>query len=245
MSLIGDGCVSKLLDDVISDKIGLDICLQRLLVIANKLDNKDLVKWCMDELNGYSKGDVPEYRKYKSKMIVYSGIFGNSYQMTNQPIQAGYLSEETLKNIEEVYFYENIYDVIDRKNKKEELYRDLTRLSGEIYMNTDQMLQCSSIRQIISSEMYSKIYAAVKVRVINILCSLESAKINIDKSDIDDKIIYLRKENEKLYETIIVKGEHFQFGNKGNKILWNVIIPIITAIIGGVVTTLITNLFNN
>lgn len=47
--------MSKILNDITINSISLSECLQRLLVIANKIDNNDLTVWCSQELNGYKK----------------------------------------------------------------------------------------------------------------------------------------------------------------------------------------------
>ena len=94
--------MSKILNEIVSNSIGLSECLQRLLVIGNKTNNQDLTDWCTNELNGYkNKINLPEYRKFKSNLIIYSGING-SFKMANQPMQPGYLSKKTIENIEPV-----------------------------------------------------------------------------------------------------------------------------------------------
>ena len=45
--------MSKILNEITTNSISLSECLQRLLVIANKTDNRDLANWCLKELNGY------------------------------------------------------------------------------------------------------------------------------------------------------------------------------------------------
>lgn len=47
--------MSKILNDITINSISLSECLQRLLVIANKIDNNDLAVWYSQELNGYKK----------------------------------------------------------------------------------------------------------------------------------------------------------------------------------------------
>ena len=243
--------MSKILNEITTDSISLSECLQRLLVIANKTDNRDLANWCLKELNGYkSNDDLPDYRKCKSRHILYSGINGRC-QITNQPLQPGYLSEETLKVVEDVSLFENIIDVEKRKDLKKPIYRDLTPLSEEVYKNTTNGfsgVKCIAIRQMISQEFYTEIYIAVKTRIINLLCSFEKAGIDLDSSDIvikNDKQI----ENEKIYNQIIVEGNTYIPDKNERKIIWNILIPIITgiisAIVGGVLVYCITNVWFN
>ena len=241
--------MSNLLDDLVINKITLEEVLQRLLIVANRMDNKELAKWCTSELNGYEKyDDLPEYRKCKSRNIVYSGINGR-LKITNQPLGPGYLKSETISKIENVGLFENISDVLKKSKSKQPLYRDMTMLAGEVYNNTfDGFIgvQCTSIRQMMSQDLYSDVYSSVKTRVINLLCSFEKAKIKLNKVDL--KINYRNAntitENQKLYKAVIINGETYnpKF-KKENKILWRIIVPIITAVGSGILVYLITNIW--
>lgn len=65
--------MSKILNDITINSISLSECLQRLLVIANKIDNNDLAVWCSQELNGYKKQiSFLEHRRLKTMNIIYS-----------------------------------------------------------------------------------------------------------------------------------------------------------------------------
>lgn len=241
--------MSKILDELVSNKISLEECLQRLLIIANKINNIELAKWCSSELNGYKKfEDLPEYRKTKSGDIVYSGING-SFQVTNNPIQPGYLSKETLDAIEEVGIFENITSVANNKDSEHTLHRDLTFLASEVYKNTNngyKGVQCTSISQVLSPSIYSNVYSCVKTRIINLLCSFESANINVDKIDIKGSIKKdIEKHNASIYKTIVLDGETYVINPKEHKVFWMIIIPILTAIVSGVLVYLITNVWIN
>lgn len=64
--------MSKILNDITINSISLSE-LQRLLVIANKIDNNDLAVWCSQELNGYKKQiSFLEHRRLKTMNIIYS-----------------------------------------------------------------------------------------------------------------------------------------------------------------------------
>lgn len=223
--------MSKILNDITTDSISLSECLQRLLVIANKTDNKELADWCSKELNGYKNiTDLPDYRKFKSTRILYSGINGR-FQVTNQPMQPGYLSAKTIKELEDINLFENIVDVEKRKDLDEVFSRDLTFLASEVYKNTkDEYLgigvQCTSITQPIPQQFYTEIFTAVKTRIINLLCSFEKMNIDLDNLDINIKR-NSTIENEKIFNQIIVEGNTYSPNKKEKKILWNILIPII------------------
>lgn len=239
--------MSKILNDITTDSITLTECLQRLLVIANKTGNKELADWCIKEINGYENAkELPEYRKYKSRNIYYSGLNGG-FQIKNSPLQPGYLSVDTISKVEDVGIFEGIIDVERLKDSKEQMYRDLTPLAVEVAKNTRKSdpfgngVQCLSISQLISNEFYTKTYSAVKTRIINLLCSFEAAGLDLDNLDV---IKYNNElDNNKIYNEIIVNGSTYVPDKKTKKIFWEIIIPIITAIIAGVLVYLITSVW--
>ncbi len=239
--------LSKILDDITTNSISLSECLQRLLVISNKIENNELAEWCLKELNGYKNyNDLPDYRKVKSRNILYSGING-CFQVTNQPLQ--YLSKKTLDLIENVGLFENIIEIEKRKDFDKPIYKDLTFLASEVYENTTYDIggvQCTSIKQMISQESYTNVYIAVKTRIINLLCSFENSGINLDSAD-----IHINKknkiENDQIYNQVVIHGNTYTPDKKEKKIIWNVFIPIITGVIsaiaGGVIVYLITEIW--
>ncbi len=236
--------MSRILEEITTDRIGLAVCLQRLLVIANKTENADLAKWCTNELNGYpSREDLPFYRKKKSRHIVYSGINGG-FQVTNQPLLPGYLKEETVDKAEDIGLLEGIQDVQKRMESEKPIYRDLTALAGEVHDNTkDEMLnigvQCISIKQMIDSRLYSEVYEAVKIRIINLLCSYEAAGIKVDKIDVASCGKSLAKENRLVYDEVIVNGRTYSFKAKESKFVWSILVPILVGIVSAVASGLI------
>lgn len=236
--------MSRFLQELSENKITIEEGLQRLLVIANKTKNKELAKWCTDELNGYNNfDDLPDYRRTVNRNIVYSGINGRM-QVTNTPIGPGYLKEETIEKVSKIGMFENIAQIEKNKDSKEMIYRDLTPLASEIYSNTNDGyfgVQCTSVKQMIPMSVYSGIYSNVKTRIINLLCSYESAKINIDKLDISNSakesiIIH----NKDVYDKIVVEGGMYSFEKASSKIIWQLLIPTLSALISGVLVYLIT-----
>lgn len=232
--------MSRFLSDISSNKISIEEGLQRLLIIANKTGNVELSQWCNSELNGYKKfEELPPYRKFNGRNILYSGING-AYQVNNIPLGPGYLSEKTLAKIENIGIFENIVKVEENMASKDNMYRDLTPLSSEVYENTNDGLigvSCTSIKQIIPNSYYSLVYSNVKTRIINLLCSYESAKVDIDSLDIrKEQITLIRQKNDEIYKVIVAEGSIYSFDSNKKKIVWNVIIPIIVGIIASVVS---------
>lgn len=241
--------MSNILNDIVNNKISIEEGLQRLLVIANKTNNTELSKWCSNELNGYDNfSDLPNYRIVCNRNVVYSGING-SLQVTNTPIGLGYLTEDVISKIAEVGLFENIRQIENYNDLKKSMYKDLTFLAGEIYKNTNNGfggVQCTSVSQVIPYSVYSSIYSNVKTRVINLICAYETAKINLDGLDIKkDEIKALKEQNNEIFKTVISEGVIYTFPPKQKKIMWNIIIPILTAIIGSVISGIVTYLITN
>ena len=240
--------MSKLLDDLVANDVSLSECLQRLLIIANKTKNKDLIEWCNEELTGYkNKENIPDYRKFKSMNLLYSGINGR-YQITNQPLQPGFLCKETLETIEAVDIFDSIFEVEKRKDQKELIYRDFTFLAGEVFNNTKDSLtgigvQCASIKQVVPQQFYSDIFSAIKVRVINLLCYYEEKGVDVDTLDISIKK-ETEEEKNKMFANIVLAGDAYISNNK-KKVFWNIIIPIITGIVGGIISGVFVYLITN
>lgn len=235
----------KILDDITSNKVSLDVALQRLLVIANKTDNKDLANWCTSELNGYKgEAEIPEYRRFKSRNIIYSG-FKDGIKVQNAPLGLGYISEEYLSKVQHIKIVEGIEKVQEYASKNETLSIDLTFLAPDVYNNTndgDGGIQCTSIKNIIPANFYSQVLSCVKTRVINLICSYETAGINVDKFDIKPKKLQtISRDNYDLYKTIVLDGTTYAITPKEKKITWNIIIPILVGIVSGVAASLIAH----
>lgn len=242
--------MSKILNDIATNSISLTECLQRLLIIANKTNNTDLSEWCSTELTGYkSKNVLPEYRKFKSRNIIYSGINGR-FQINGQPLLPGYLSEKTITAVEDVFLYESISEVEKRKDSKDSLVRDLTSLAGEVYNRTKDSdfgtgVQCTSIQQLIPQSFYGEIFSAVKTRVIKLLCYYEDKSVDLDNLDVSKNRQSSKEENAQVFNKIVIEGNTYTSTKKEKKIMWNVIIPIITCIVGSVISGVIVYLITN
>lgn len=77
---------SKILKEIVNNEITIEVALKRLYVIANDLDDADLITWVEKELYGYDDADaVPDYRNIGGGTILYSGIKGT--MMCNMKLQ--------------------------------------------------------------------------------------------------------------------------------------------------------------
>ena len=241
--------MSNILNEIVTNSISLTECLQRLLIIATKTGNAEISEWCSKELIGYKTEDVvPNYRRFKSLNIVYSGINGR-YQLTNQPLQPGFLSDETLKQIQEVTLFENITEVEKRKEQPNCMSRDLTFLSGEVFKNTKDTMfgigvQCTSIKQIIPQSLYEDIYSAVKIRTINLLNYYERSGIDLDNLDVPSRRMS-NEENAQVFDKIVIDGQPYLLPQKENKVVWRIIVPIVIGIVVGIISGVLVFFITN
>ena len=242
---------SKIIKDLVEDTVSIEQSLTRLQVLAKDIGNKQLATWAENELTGYrDKNDVPEYRRYEDRNFVYSGINGG-FKVTNSPLPYGVIDEETLKNISNLIILDGIKSIEDAtKNKNDNSYRDLTFLAGIVSDATDGQVVCSAIYQIIPKSLYQRIISQVKNKMITALCELEKSYGVLDELGIDisnKSTTQINYNNDELNRTVFNINLPSTSSEKKekwySKIAWNILIPIITAIIGAVVATLVIKLF--
>lgn len=94
---------SKIIIDIVEEKVPLVQSLNRLLLLSKDINNKQLEEWVTREINGYGSGEeVPEYRKTKVFELVYSGING-SFQTKNVTLNKGWINKEYLDKFSELH----------------------------------------------------------------------------------------------------------------------------------------------
>lgn len=239
---------SKIIIDIVEDRVDLMVSLNRLLVLAKDVKNNKLSKWAISELNGYKPDeDLPEYRIAESRYIQYSGINGR-LQVKNQPLPLGMIKTEMYDELEKVKVRDGIKTIIDYQN--DDTYRDLTFLASEVFESSGGHIQCVSIRQLIPASIYKGIYSEVKSKLLLAFCELERKYGCLDELVIDvskQKNDIIEKNNEELNhvvlnvnlpELVTEKKERWY-----EKIAWNIVIPIITGIIGAVAAAVILKFF--
>ncbi len=241
---------SQIIKDIVEDAVPIDKSLTRLMVLARDVKNNKLETWARNELNGYSDiENLPDYRRIHSDLIKYNGINGG-FNVNNAPLTAGWIDEEYLDSICEVNIIYSIKSIIDLSNSENEITRDLTMLAGEVYKKSGGHISCVSISQVIPKPALITILVQVKNMMITALCELEERY-----GDLDDLGIDISKKNSYQIETInenlnravfniaIPQTEGLSKEPWYSKIGWNIIIPIITAIIAAVTAVIIQRYF--
>lgn len=230
---------SQIIIDAVNGDVPIDKSLKRLQVLAHDVYNKELEKWAENELTGYlDSSEVPEYRETKSLNIVYSG-FNLALQVNNVPLPIGYLDNDTLNEVVNVAIREDILSVQKFADTEPGGYRDLSFLAGEVLKKSGG-IQCVSIQQLVPSSAYGKILAEVNSRIIRALMMLEDQHGKLDKLGIKIGPSKAEQGNATINENLglpvqIVKKESWT-----SKVAWNIVIPIITGVVGTVLGALAT-----
>lgn len=55
-------------------------------------------------------------------------------------------------------------------------------------------------------------------------------------------VLAIKEKNSDIYKTVVDNGDYYTFVPKNKKIVWNVLIPILTSIVSGLVVYFISNI---
>nr|WP_308743154.1 hypothetical protein [uncultured Anaerocolumna sp.] len=176
---------SKIIKELANNEISLEVAINRLLIIASDINNKELSQWAEQELNGYTSEDtIPAYRIVKNTMFRYSGINGRM-KATNVPLPL----KELLKGHDEDIFDMNIYDGIKtiegfiNSDTDVQYGRDLTWAASMVYRMTG--IQCYSITQTVPENALENTVNTVKTLLLKVLIQLDKSYGCMDDLDID------------------------------------------------------------
>jgi len=219
----------------------LEQSLNRLYVLALDVKNDVLAHWAEKELNGYNTTDeLPEYRKAVGLMLKYTGINGG-FQVTNQPLQPSFISQEFRDKLENIELFEGIRYLSELASADRPAERDISMLAGDVSEKTCGQVQCFSIKQIVPQSVYQKACAEVKHRMLQALVELENKYGSLDSLGIDisaQNLTQVEADNAELNRTVLninVPVPEIPKEKLPSKIAWKVIIPIITGAVGAII----------
>lgn len=203
---------SKLIKELANGKVDLVTAFNRLLIIANDIENDELVNWAENELNGYKKAeDLPEYRKIYAPYLQYTGINGR-FQVTNVSLPHNYLSKESLNAIINVNVFESVKELEKYSQLSESVHRDLTNFAGEVLERT-RGVRCISIRQIINTQQYTGVLSNIQTKLIRVLL-----KIDKEYGDFDDLDISIAARAPSDLQTVNIQINKLIYGDHSVKI---------------------------
>ena len=232
---------SKIIKAIVDDEVSLGQSLTRLQVIAHDLKNKELETWAENELVGYaSESDIPEYRHAKSINFTYSGINNMVHQVKNVPLNPEFLGMEVLELISDVLFTQSITAFeafLDGADSSAHLDRSI--FASEVDKNSNGGIQCFTITQNIPKSFFQDALAEIKNRLLKSFLLLEEEFGCLDELGIDvsnqpaSKIDRVNYEINSGVLRVQVDPPMQKEEPMGSKVAWNIIVPIITAVIGG------------
>lgn len=232
---------SQIIKDIVEERVGLEQALNRLYILAVDIKNEMLAGWAEKELHGYNTTDeLPDYRKAVSLTFIYSGING-SFQVTNQPLQLGFIKNDHLDKLEKIELYDSICTLSELASADRQPEKDVSILAGDVWESTNGQIQCFSIKQIIPKSIFQKACATVKHKMIQALMELEKNYGNLDKLGIDiagKKMAQIAVDNAELNRTVFninIPTSEAPKEKLPSKIAWNIIVPIITGVFGAVI----------
>lgn len=177
---------SKILKELVNNKIMLEVALSRLLLIASDINDNELMKWAQAELSGYNNDDtLPNYRILGSGYITYSGI-NCICTVNNLPLPIESFEDSIREALSKNYVRESVSVVQNYAIESEKIMqRDLTFLAGEVYKR--QRIKCTKISMAFDKNDFMQILSAIRTKLIEIFIKLEKefgAK-TIDDLDVD------------------------------------------------------------
>jgi hypothetical protein len=240
---------SQIIKDIVDDVVSLEKSLNRLFVLAEDVNNKQLAQWADKELKGYKPDDdVPEYRHTVCSHLEYSGINGG-FQVKNLTLSKGWIETELMEQISSVNARDGIRFIEVLAANERGAARNLTELAGEVDSATNGGISCTSIYQIIPQSFYQQICAEVKSKMIMALLELEKKYGNLDGLGIDisnkhpAQVERINSDLNNAIFNINVPSTEVKLEPWYSKIAWNIMIPIITAIVGGVGVAIVIKCF--
>lgn len=239
---------SSIIKDVVDDAVPMDKSLTRLFVLAKDLGNNEMCSWIDNELHGYkNREDVPDYRKTQSRNMRYSGI-NASFKVTNAALPPNFLSKELLSVVETIVETSDIVSVLKLASSPNGGVLDVSVLASHVYDNTNGLVRCTSIHQMVPPQFYSEICANVKTRVLNALLALEQEFGNLDNYGVP-----VTKRNQKRVRIINARLNHEILNMElpepekepwYTKVAWNIVIPVFISVISTLVAAYFAILLN-
>lgn len=173
---------SKVIKELASNEISLEVALNRLLIIASDIENEELAQWVENELNGYPAGaELPAYRIVDNTYFVYSGINGR-FQVKNAPLPL-YEILGVDKGQYSFRIFDGVNSLTTQMTGEYKYGRDLTALAGIILAKTG--ISCTSITQLVPQNAIENVISAIKSKLLKVLIKLDKEYGCLDELDID------------------------------------------------------------
>jgi hypothetical protein len=208
---------SKILKELANDEISLDVAFSRLMIIASDINDEELRKWALKELNGYGKDDeCPSYRFIKSNKILYTG-FNRNCQVTNMPLPLSCIPDECQKRLGNIMEDRSIASLLSIIKDKQTMGHDVTFLAPAIYEYSGGMIQCASIHVTFDYINFNGILSSIRTKLLDVFIELDKRLGNLDDLDVVTEDTDLLSELKQITYNIIYQDNSVKIGDN-NKI---------------------------
>ena len=96
-------------------------------------------------------------------------------QVTKAPLPMGFIRGEIMDKIEDVEYRQGIRQIEDFANSSSAIAIDRSLLAGEVAHNTQGVVKCVSLEQLLPSSFFSSIVASVKERLIEVFMNNDAS----------------------------------------------------------------------
>lgn len=208
---------SKILKEIVNNEISIEVALKRLYVIANDLEDSDLITWVEKELYGYDDKDaVPDYRNIGCGTILYSGIKGTmmcNMQINDCPFPFQAVPKTFQKMLIDNFRRESIATI----EKEADSTKIFSNNLSDIIPYIDVGVAITKLYRTYPQDVFKEIVNKVSSILLKIFTKLDKTVKNLDEIDIGD--IEKDKENQlKTYiQKVVFEDNSIHIGD-GNKI---------------------------
>ena len=199
---------SRIIKELVSEKITVLQALDRMLVIAMEIGDEALLKWMHQEKDGYKVEDVPEYRKISMRPV---GTFqfynmGTMTTCKNQNLATIGVPDEIMQYINNHALKDSIASILDLIETIDKGGMAGTAIKPEWFHMFEEgtNIHLLSAMLVISKTDLIRVIDATKTRMIEVLTILEKNFGCLDEVDIDirdydsNEIALLREELLKI-----------------------------------------------
>lgn len=203
--------ISEIINELVNSSESLTTPLLKTKVWAARVQNKDLLKWVNNEVNGYGMDtDLPEYRIYRSELLG-AYIIGNMHY-SRQPLFTGGLRDDLKNALTHIQFKASISTlegfIKDSKSRvlTESIPPEINLYIEEYYKKIgNPFFNLLSSYKSVSIEVVNQMLTNVRSKLLEFMLEIEK------QFGIETKIEDFKKSNDKVNKimnnTIITKGD--------------------------------------
>ena len=171
--------LSDIINELVDSQRSLVDPLLKTRVLASRIGNNDLKQWVSRELDGYGTDDnLPEYRVTGARVTM--NYLNGPYQINNQPIPMGGMSEKAKRLLDKTEFRQTIatlqsYSIVEEGVLSMYVSAELVAYIQKFLKKNGQHphLHILSVSKLVSSHGAVEVLAIVRNRLLDFMLKLE------------------------------------------------------------------------